>query len=290
MVLGSVNMDLVAEADHLPSPGETVPGTAFWTTPGGKGANQAIAAARVGGQVAMVGALGQDAFARDLRDHLRDNGVEIAGVRDEPGASGVALVTLDRAGENTIVTVAGANAALTSLQPADEQRIRDADMLIAQLEVPVQVVLQAARVAHEAGVPVLLNPSPVTQHIPPALWAYTTIVVVNQGEAAALGEVIEQVPHRVTTLGAAGIRYDGPDDAFALASPAVDAVDTTGAGDAFTGVLAATWSPSTPRHALERACAAGAIATTVKGASQSGLSASAVEELVTRTYGTHRPD
>ena len=281
MVVGSLNMDLIVRSTRLPAPGQTLTGTGWSTLPGGKGANQAIAAARAGGRVQMIGAVGSDEFGAALTGALTGAGVDDRLVRRIAGPSGVALITVDDAAENTIVVVAGANGAMTTLDDADLAAIVDADLLMLQLEIPLPTVTQAARVAAEAGVPVLLNPSPVSA-LPVELVEAVDILVVNQDESAALGAGRPGGGHVVTTLGAAGARYAGPSGAVASARPpAVTAVDTTGAGDAFTGALAVAWCRGDePAAALRWACAAGALATTVRGAGTAAPTATDIDRII----------
>ncbi len=284
-MLGSVNMDLAVRTPRLPAAGETVLGSDFATGQGGKGANQAIAAARAGAEVSIIGAVGTDAFGDELADVLQANGVDIDRLRRVDGATGIAVITVDDDAENTIVVAAGANGRLTGLTSADEALIRASDLLVMQLEVPPDVVLAGARAAHAASVPVLLNPSPA-QQLPAELLAMVTLLVVNEGEAAVLGDdSIRSVPHAVTTLGARGARYRAADGrSFGVDAPGVKPVDTTGAGDAFAGALAVGWAeaairaapgsggtpaPAVEPAALRWACAAGALATTVRGAGES---------------------
>lgn len=287
-VVGSINMDLVATCERLPRPGETVAGTGFTTTPGGKGSNQAIAAARAGAagtQVTMIGAVGSDVFGAELVATLDSAGVRTARVRRLEGQSGIAQITVDGSAENSIVVVPGANGSVLTFDNGDRAAITGADMLMTQLEIPIPGVLAAAGIATQAGVPVLLNPSPVRE-LPEELLRAVTVLVVNEGEAAALGTALDRVPHVVTTLGAAGARYRGPDgEQVTVAAPRVAAVDTTGAGDAFTGALAVAWAQSeTPEAALRRACAAGALATTVHGAAASSPQQDAIDALVGESY------
>ena len=284
VVLGSVNMDLVTTVDRLPAPGETLLGNSFTRVPGGKGANQAIAAARSGGQVAFIGAVGDDDFGAQLRDALQAGGVSLDRLRRTAGQSGLAAISVDEDAENTIIVVPGANGTLTGLTDADRELIRTAGILVCQLEIPMSAVITGAGIAAAAGVPVLLNPSPMAE-LPPELLACITVLVLNEGEAEALGaEAIRQVPHVVTTLGGAGARYRGPDQQVQVAAPKVDAIDTTGAGDAFTGALAVAWTlGAEPQSAVERACAAGALATTRPGASSSPTK-DEIDELVTAVF------
>lgn len=299
VVVGSVNMDLVARCAELPRPGETVAGGDFAQVPGGKGANQAIAAARAGGDevaVTMVGAVGSDAFADALLAHLASAGVETASVRRAPGSSGIAQITVDARGENVIVVIPGANGTMIALTDAELAVIRDADLLMLQLEIPLPAVVQAAFAARDAGVPVLLNPSPVTD-LPAELRAALSLVVVNEGEAAALGVSLDEVPTVVTTLGSRGARHSSRGGAAGgsepasgewrktteIKAPSVTAIDTTGAGDAFTGALAVAYLQDRgARNTLQFACAAGALATTVPGASSP--TRDQIEALAAATY------
>ena len=268
VVVGSTNMDLITTTATLPEPGQTLLGTGFHTAPGGKGGNQAVAVARAGGAVQFIGAVGDDDFGRALRNRLADAGVDTDRLRTVDGPSGIAAITVDADAENTIVVVPGANGKLTALDDADRGAIAGAAVLMLQLEIPIETVVAAARAAADAGVTVLLNPSPV-RALPTDLVNAVTILVVNRGEADALGtDVLAAVPHVVTTLGGDGAVHRGPDGVHtAVPAPEVEVVDTTGAGDAFTGALAVAWaSGAAPRAALEVACAAGAEATTRSGA------------------------
>ncbi|TCJ93674.1 ribokinase [Nocardia alba] len=268
VVLGSVNMDLVTTTARRPAPGETVLGTEFTTVPGGKGANQAIAAARSGAQVRFLGAIGDDTFATVLANTLSAAGVDITLLRRVGGASGVASIVVDATGENSIIVVAGANGQVTELTDAELAAIAAADILLCQLEIPVETVLAAAQHARASGTVVALNPSPV-RPLPDALWAAVDVAVVNSLEAEQYRAELTQVAHLVTTLGGDGAVYRGTDgNEISAAGRDVEVLDTTGAGDAFTGALAATWNQGA-RAALNWANAAGALATTSLGASSS---------------------
>ncbi|NKX90254.1 ribokinase [Nocardia coubleae] len=267
VVLGSVNMDLVTTTAHRPAPGETVLGSGFATVPGGKGANQAIAAARSGADVRFLGAVGDDAFGATLRATLDGAGIDTTLLRTVPGPSGVATIVVDGDGENSIIVVAGANGRMTDLTEAELATIAAADILLCQLEIPLETVTAAAHHAGSAGTLVALNPSPV-QPLPARLWADVDLAIVNSLEYEQFSSTLGPVAHVVRTLGADGAVYRGGDTELVAGGRRVDVVDTTGAGDAFTGALVATWSQGAAA-ALNWANAAGALATTQLGASAS---------------------
>jgi ribokinase len=268
-------MDIGFGVETLPRPGETTLAASVRSTPGGKGANQAVAAARAGARVQFVGAVGDDPAAAQLRDHLNANGVGTDGLIAIPGRSGIAAIVVDSAGENFIIVAPGANGRLTLDRAASRRLIADSDVLLLQLEIPIATATAAAREAHSARVTVILNASPsggddteLAQ-----LAEVTDVLVVNQTEATHWDW---PVPHRVTTLGARGANYAGGGAEFTVAAPAVEALDTSGAGDVFAGVLAANWAGGADR-ALRRACAAGALATLVPGAGDCAPSAQAID-------------
>ncbi|MGW5221490.1 ribokinase [Nocardia sp. NPDC004085] len=268
VVLGSINMDLITTTARRPVPGETVLGGGFAMVPGGKGANQAIAAQRAGGEVRFLGAVGDDVFAGELRGALTDAAVRTDLLRTVAGPSGIATIVVDDDGENSIIVVGGANARMTELTEDDMAAIADADILLCQLEIPIETVTTAAGHARANDTTVLVNPSPA-RPLPAELWANIDVAVVNSGEAERLGADLDAVAHLVVTRGAAGADYRGPGGVrLSRPSPRVDVIDTTGAGDAFTGALAAAWHRG-PEWALTWACAAGALATTRLGASSS---------------------
>ncbi|RSS80002.1 ribokinase [Streptomyces sp. WAC06614] len=279
-VLGSTNMDLVAYVAKAPRLGETVTGREFRTVPGGKGANQAVAAARCGGRVTMIGAVGTDEFGLRLRSSLGAAGVDTAALRTVEGASGTAHITVDDEGGNSIVVVPGANARLTALEDGDEARIAAADTLLLQLEVPLEVVTAGARAARAHGVRTVLTPAPA-QPLPPELLAATDLLVPNEHEAAALTgltdtdraaeALLQQVPAVAVTLGSAGVLYAARGrEPFTVAAPRVRAVDTTAAGDTFVGALAVALGEGRPeREALAWACAAAALSVQRPGAQAS---------------------
>ena len=278
VVVGSANMDLVGLAARLPAPGETVLGDDFVMTPGGKGANQAIAAARAGGEVAFLGAIGSDAFGVTINARLAAAGVDVAAVRTSYGSSGVAVIMVDRAGENAILVSPGANRTFVSLTDAEKSLIANADVLVCQQEIPVATVVEAARAAQAGGARVLLNAAPA-RTLPPELPGAVDLLVVNEGEARAITgaaepdvrALLEVVPRVVLTLGAAGAWYADRDGA-SVRVPAfpVEAVDSTAAGDAFCGALAVAWGEERDlAEAVRWAAAAGAACVRKVGAYQS---------------------
>lgn len=252
VVVGSLNADLTVTTERLPRPGETVHGSPLVVAPGGKSANQAAAAARLGAEVALLGAVARDDHGDLLLRRLREAGVDVEDVlRLEGTATGTALITVDARGENTIVLSAGANGRLTPDRLGGlPQRLQGAAVLCLAFEVPMDTVVEAARLAHAAGVRVLLNPSP-SAPIPDLLLADTDLLLLNVTEAADLlgargdwavtasGLRQRGGPAAIVTLGSDGavVLQDGR--VTAVPATPVTPVDTTGAGDAFTGAVAA---------------------------------------------------
>jgi ribokinase len=280
-VVGSVNMDLTFDVDTLPRPGETVLASSLTYAPGGKGGNQAVAAARAGARVQFLGAVGDDVAAEHLRAHLLANGVGLDGTVALPGPSGTAIIVVDASAENTIVVAPGVNARLTLATAGVRAVLADCDVLLTQLEIPVATVLAAAHEAKSAGAVVMVNASPAGQQRSALadLASVADVVIANEAEA---DQWSWQPTHLVTTLGARGARCVSPDDEFWVPAPAVKAVDTTGAGDVFAGVLAANWPPKSGSRAerlaaLQRACAAAALSTVVPGAGDCAPDAEAID-------------
>ncbi|MDG4667710.1 ribokinase [Mycobacterium sp. 236(2023)] len=274
-VVGSVNADLTFTVDALPKPGETVLASSLMTSPGGKGGNQAVAAARAGADVQLVAALGTDGAAEQLHTHLETNGVGLRGIAGVPGPSGSAAILVDAAAENCIVVAPGANAHLSLSSPAAQAVVADSDVVLVSLEIPIDTAVAAARTGRSAGAVVILNASP-TPADPSALAGLFDVVVVNEDEAPPWTDL--EVRHLVITRGALGVTHLG-EMRFDVAAPAVEAVDTTGAGDVFAGVLAANWLHG-PEYALTRACAAGALATLVAGAGDCAPYSEAIEDVI----------
>jgi ribokinase len=308
VVVGSANIDLVAVAPHLPRAGETVLGHSFTQVPGGKGANQAIAACRAGASVGLIAAIGSDAFGVTLRARLTASAVDTSLLRVVYGTSGVALIVVDAAGENAIVVAPGANGSLTSLTGADLAAITGADVLLLQLEIPVATVTAAALAARAAGVRVVLNAAPA-RPLPDELAAAVDLLVVNQVEGAALAGVapvgVDAVPDPaevdpwslvealldrcsrvVLTRGAAGAWYGTRDaDPVHVPAPVIEAVDSTAAGDAFTAALAVGWGEGRePIDAVRWASAAGAGAAQRLGASNALPAREDIDKLYALTY------
>ncbi|WP_119730904.1 ribokinase [Thermomonospora amylolytica] len=250
VVVGSANADLVVRVERWPAPGHTVPGSDLAVVPGGKGANQAVAAARLGGRVAFVGRVGDDPYGTLLRGSLERAGVALDGLVTTPGPSGTALITVGPQGESSIIVSPGANGRVT---PDDIDRaaapIGAARVVSLQLEIPMPAVRRAAETAAAAGARVVLNPSPAGP-VPPAVLALCDPLVVNEHEAAylldgAVGDpaagaaALRALGPRsaVITLGAAGAVTADATGTARIPAPRVRAVDTTGAGDAFTAAL-----------------------------------------------------
>ena len=255
LVIGSLNMDLVVRVPRAPGAGETLAAHGFTTNPGGKGANQAVACARLGAAVGMVGRVGGDAFGAALRGALEADGIDVRHVATAGEASGIAVVTVDDAGENRIAIVAGANARLGVADvEAIAADIAAAPLLLLQFEVPLATVVRAAQIARAAGRRVVLNPAPA-RALPDALWPAVDLLVVNETEAAMLaGAVVDGVaaardaalalrrrgPARVVvTLGRDGAVVADAAGCRRFHALAVEAVDTTAAGDTFIGALCA---------------------------------------------------
>jgi ribokinase len=299
VVFGSINMDLVVRAPHIPIPGETILGSDFVMVPGGKGANQAVAAARLGATVYMVGAVGGDAFGPQLRQSLANYGVDTTHVRQSDAASGVALITVDDKGENSIVVASGANMRL----PADildelDQALAQATILLLQLEIPLDLVITAAHLAKKRGVMVILDPAPAPiQPLPAELLHVIDVITPNESETAALTGITPvdtaHATHAATQLHALGvpnviIKRGGhgvlwSSDGKSVAQPAfqVPVVDTVAAGDSFNGSLATALAEQQYwTDALRFAAASAAISVTRRGAQQSMASRDEVDALL----------
>ena len=289
IVIGSLNMDLVVQTQKAPAAGETVAAGSFLTIPGGKGANQAVAAARLGGAVPvrMLGRVGADGFGAQLLQNLASEGIDTSQVRQLPGIStGVALIIVEQSGENRILIVPGANG---QVAPADvtalDEWIRAAGMLVLQFEIPMQTVERSIRLANAADVPVLLNPAPAYP-LPADFLARVDILVLNEVECGMLaGMPVSDAPGAlaagqkllrgrtrlvVVTLGPKGAVAVSPEGGWHIPAFPVQAVDTTAAGDTFIGGLAVSLIQGKPlRESVTFASAAAALAVTRVGAQSS---------------------
>ncbi len=284
-VFGSINMDLVTHTARLPLPGETVAGRGFFTAPGGKGANQAVACARLGAVTRLVGRVGDDPFGAELRAGLLAAGVDATGVLTTPGPSGIAMIAVDDAARNTIIVVPGANGTVGAVDASRlDVALVGARVLLLQLELPLDAVVAAARAARRPAVPVILDPAPARE-LPAVLYRLADIITPNLSEAATLvgfpltsdAAIIEAARVLrgrtggtvVITLGERGaLLLAGNEPLFVPPFP-VQAVDSVAAGDAFNAGLAVALAEGRPlREAVRWASAAGALAVTRPGAQQ----------------------
>jgi ribokinase len=279
VVVGSINMDLVTQAPRFAGAGETILGERFLTVPGGKGANQAVAAARLGAEVALVGAIGDDAFGRQLRQGLAAEHIDlIHTIQLDDCASGTASITV-AGGENQIIVVPAANACVTPAQvEAARSLIERADAVLVQMEIPLETVEATLRLGHRLGTPVILNPAPA-QKLPTAWLKLARYVTPNQHELAILlgvdpledfRSLMQRAPCPVVlTRGGEGAWYREQGDPTHQAGFTVDVVDSTGAGDTFNAALAVFLHEGLPQ-AVRKACAAAALSVTKLGA-QGGM-------------------
>jgi ribokinase len=263
LVIGSANMDMVIQSDHFPVPGETIIGGDFSLIPGGKGANQAVAAARLGGDVCFITRLGEDIFGSQNLLNFQKEGIDTSYIHQIPEVpSGVALITVDKSGENTIIVALGANAHLTvEDMKASEQRFEEAELILLQLEIPLETVVAAAALGNRLGKKVLLNPAPA-QKLPDKLYRYLQLITPNETEAEFLTGIaidgedsaekaakffIERgVQDVIITLGAKGAYLHSSDFKGILPTSKVIAKDTTAAGDTFNGALAVALGKGLP--------------------------------------------
>lgn len=287
VVIGSLNMDLVVSVDRRPVKGETVIGHGFFTSPGGKGANQAYAAGKLGARTTMLGKAGQDVFAGQLIDQLQRTGVDTSRIDQEADhPSGIALISIDADGDNSIIVAPGANMAIT---PADvekwEPQIQGAKLIMLQLEIPLDAVVRAAEIANKHGVPVLLDPAPA-QPLPDELLAKVDYITPNEHEICVLtgieavdsASVLEAantlIRRGVKTVlakrGGDGVVVVDCNKVMQIEGYKLDAVDTTAAGDAFAGAFGAALTAGAGIEAAVRyANAVGAITVTRRGAQAS---------------------
>jgi len=287
LVVGSSNTDMVIKAEKFPQPGETILGGEFFLFPGGKGANQAVAASRLGGSVTFVARLGNDIFGAQALQHFKTEGIQTDYIISDPvHPSGVALITVDANGENTIVVAQGSNGALS---PDDVQQAKNAfdqaEILLMQLEIPLQTVMHAAKLAKRHGKKVILNPAPVMT-LPPELLGLIYIITPNKTETEALAGIeiksmdsLERAAEKIRekgvanviiTLGSEGAFIFNDDGGRLISTPVVKAIDTTAAGDVFNGALAVAISEGEELDvAVEFANRAAALSVTRMGAQAS---------------------
>jgi ribokinase len=298
VVLGSSNTDMIVRVPRIPRPGETILGGRFSTAAGGKGANQAVAAARAGGRVSLIARVGSDALGEQALAGFEREGIAVECIlRDPQEPSGVALIFVEESGENSIAVASGANARLS---PSDVEGAREviagASMLLMQLETPLETVEAAARIAREAGTTVILNPAPA-RALPDTLLRLVSILTPNQSEAEQLSGVAVTDAHSaeaaaqrlmalgpesvVVTLGSQGAVWVAPQGTEVVAGHPVTALDTTGAGDVFNGSLATALAEQRPaREALALANAAAALSVTRHGAQPSAPTRADIETLL----------
>lgn len=298
-VIGSINMDLVCRVDRFPHPGETRSGTEFGTFPGGKGANQAVALARLGGSVVMVGKLGSDVFGRRYREIFDAEGVSVEGVATEDGSNGVAVIQVNEEGENTIVVVPGANGEV-SPEYVENSRgtFAEASYALFQLEIPLETVERSLAICKENGTTTILDPAPATE-LSNTLLGSVDIITPNAGEAEILTGI--PVSDEASARDAAGALRErgvgtvvlkaGADGAYVATGDgfhhvpgfSVDVKDTTAAGDAFNAGLAFALNRGDSLTEASRfACAVGALSTTAVGAQSAMPGLTATRDLLLR--------
>lgn len=286
LVIGSSNTDMTVITDRLPVPGETVLGGKFAMGPGGKGANQAVAAQRLGGNTSFICKVGKDIFGENAVRHYRNEGLDTTGVMISEQPSGVALISVDKKAENCIVVASGANADITEADiEANRKAIEEASILLLQLEIPVEAVVKAAKIGHEAGVYVILNPAPACD-LPEEIYRYLSLIIPNQTEIALMtgieardeegaAKAVEALRDKgvkdvIVTMGSKGSMVYHEGKATFVPSQKVNAVDTTAAGDTYCGGLCVALSEGKDIiEAARFATAASALTVQKQGAQES---------------------
>lgn len=302
VVVGSINIDLVASAEKIPVAGETVRSSDFQVHPGGKGANQAVAISRLGYPVQLIGKVGTDAFGGQLRSYLRKAGVDITAVEESEGSSGVAMISVSPRGENSIIVTPGANAQVTpSFLNAHRETIRNAGMVLAQLEIPIETVEHLADLCDEEGIPLMLDPAPA-HALPSTIFNHLSWFTPNETEAAFFAAQLSEksyttetsqivnallatgVKNVVLKMGSRGVCIANHGFSNVLPAFSVKAIDTTAAGDAFNGAFATALMLGMENlNAARFASAAAAISVTRSGAQPS----MPTREEVVRLLGEH---
>ncbi len=297
LVVGSLNADLVARAPRFPQPGETISGEDLQIIPGGKGANQAVAAARLGANVSMLGRVGKDGFGNFLLDNLKSNNVNTKMIQHDDASTGTAIIVVDSNGQNSIVLSAGANGKVSAAD-VDHASFATFDLILLQLEIPTPTVLSATKRAHENGLRVILNPAPA-QPIPDELISLTDFIIPNETELSLLTGMdvndtasAEQAAHKllkrgarnvIVTMGRKGALIVDKYTSKHVDTFEVDVVDTTAAGDAFIGGFAAALlQDKSLEESVRYGCACGALAATKFGAQPSLPTKEEVERLLSR--------
>ena len=287
LVVGSSNTDMVIKTDRFPEPGETIIGGSFFMFAGGKGANQAVAAARLGGQVQLLASVGSDVFGENAIKGFQKDGIDVSLIRTEKDhASGVALITLNKEGENEIVVAPGANTQVSaSYILENKDAISKADIVLAQLETPLEAILELSHQCQQLGTRFILNPAPA-QSLPDELLRGLFLITPNETEASLLtglptgskDEVIaaanvlleKGIKNVIVTMGGQGAYFRNSETSFFLPAPKVTVQDTTGAGDVFNGALAVALAAGNDwNNAIEFAIKAGSLAVTKMGAQSS---------------------
>lgn len=286
LVIGSSNTDMTAITDRLPVPGETVLGGKFVMGQGGKGANQAVAAQRLGGDTSFICKVGKDIFGENAVKHYRNEGLDTSGVMLSDQPSGVALISVDKKAENCIVVASGANADISETDIENNRKaIEEASILLLQLEIPVEAVVRAAKIGHEAGVYVILNPAPACD-LPEEIYRYLSLIIPNQTEIALMtgieardeegaAKAVEALRSKgvkdvIVTMGSKGSMVYHEGVATFVPSQKVNAVDTTAAGDTYCGGLCVALSEGKDIiEAARFATAASALTVQKQGAQES---------------------
>lgn len=302
VVVGSINLDLVFRAHELPRPGETISGHSFRQIPGGKGANQAVGAARLGADVAMVGRVGDDSLGTTLLDGLKLEGIDVGHVIiTQSTSSGLAIIGVDDSGQNSITVIPGANGLVSPNDVvAAESVFKGAQVLLVQFEIPLPAVHEAIRMARKHGVKIVLDPAPACANVPIDMLQVDAICP-NETEAESLcGFQVDSIEHAISaarricssgiplgiiTMGSRGAVVCAEDDSQQISPFCVDAIDSTAAGDAFASALGiALAEHRSPVAAVRFACAAGALAASRLGAQPSMPTRSEVESLLSELH------